>query len=57
MNHRKYTIGVDYGTESGRAILVDVRTGEELAVHVTPYPHGVYASLVVAYPAGNNILL
>ncbi|RAV04995.1 hypothetical protein DQG13_03705 [Paenibacillus sp. YN15] len=41
MNDRKYTIGVDYGTESGRAILVDVRTGEELAVHVTPYPHGV----------------
>lgn len=38
---RKFSIGVDFGTESGRAILVDVRTGEELAVHVTPYQHGV----------------
>ncbi|MCR8636753.1 ribulokinase [Paenibacillus radicis (ex Xue et al. 2023)] len=37
----KYTIGVDYGTESGRAVLVDVSTGEELAAHVTPYAHGV----------------
>jgi L-ribulokinase len=36
-----YTIGVDYGTESGRVLLVDIATGEEVAVHVTPYPHGV----------------
>ncbi|MBN2979905.1 MULTISPECIES: ribulokinase [Cohnella] len=36
-----YAIGVDYGTESGRALLVDVSNGEEVAVHVTAYPHGV----------------
>lgn len=36
-----YTIGIDYGTESGRAVLVDVSNGRELAVHVTPYAHGV----------------
>ncbi len=38
---KRYAIGVDYGTESGRAVIVDVDNGEELAIHVTPYPHGV----------------
>ncbi|GIP39859.1 ribulokinase [Paenibacillus sp. J31TS4] len=37
----KYAIGVDYGTESGRALLVDLTTGAEIAAAVTPYPHGV----------------
>lgn len=37
----KYAIGVDYGTLSGRAVLVDVETGEELASSVYEYPHGV----------------
>lgn len=33
----KYTIGVDFGTESGRAVLVDVTNGQELATAVYPY--------------------
>ncbi|UOQ43208.1 ribulokinase [Halobacillus salinarum] len=37
----KYTIGVDYGTESGRAVLVSVIDGAEIADDVTPYRHGV----------------
>ncbi|MNW37312.1 Ribulokinase [compost metagenome] len=37
----KYTIGVDYGTQSGRAVLVDLSNGREVADHVTPYPHHV----------------
>ncbi len=36
-----YTIGVDFGTESGRALLVDANTGEELASAVHPYANGV----------------
>lgn len=37
----KYAIGVDYGTESGRAVLVNLADGTEVAEHVTPYPHSV----------------
>ena len=37
----KYTIGVDFGTESGRAVLVDVENGREIATAVYPYSHGV----------------
>src|SRR5258708_22883870 len=36
-----YTIGVDYGTEAGRAVLVDVETGNEIATAIHAYPHGV----------------
>lgn len=38
---KKYAIGVDYGTESGRAVLVSLENGKEIADHVTPYRHGV----------------
>lgn len=38
---KKYAVGVDYGSLSGRAVLVDVSNGEELAVSVLPYPHAV----------------
>ena len=37
----KYTIGVDFGTESGRAVLVDVSNGRELASSVHVYANGV----------------
>ncbi len=36
-----YTIGIDYGTESGRALLVDVKDGSEIATAVHPYSDGV----------------
>jgi L-ribulokinase len=37
----KYVIGVDYGTLSGRAVVVAVSNGKELASSVFEYPHGV----------------
>ncbi|MGI6200670.1 MAG: ribulokinase [Christensenellales bacterium] len=37
----KYAIGIDYGTQSGRALLVEIGTGRELATAVKVYPHGV----------------
>jgi L-ribulokinase len=35
-----YALGVDFGTESGRALLLDLRTGEEAAVSEVAYAHG-----------------
>jgi len=37
----KYSLGLDYGTLSCRAVLADVKTGEELASVVFDYPHAV----------------
>ncbi len=37
----RYCVGVDFGTESGRATLVDVDTGTELATAVYEYRSGV----------------
>ncbi|MHB8131504.1 MAG: ribulokinase [Mobilitalea sp.] len=39
--NKKYSIGVDYGTQSGRAVLVEVATGEIIAQAVKEYSHGV----------------
>ena len=36
-----YTIGIDFGTLSGRALLVDTSDGREVASSVFDYPHGV----------------
>src|SRR5262249_22493639 len=36
-----YTIGIDYGTESGRAVVVDTSNGQDIASAVHPYANGV----------------
>ena len=37
----RYAIGVDFGTESGRAVLVDVADGRSVATAVSGYRNGV----------------
>jgi len=37
----KYTLGVDFGTESGRSVLVDVANGREVATAVYAYSNSV----------------
>ncbi|OGO77174.1 MAG: ribulokinase [Clostridiales bacterium GWB2_37_7] len=44
--NKKYTIGVDYGTLSGRAVLVETATGNEVATAVKAYAHGVMDELL-----------
>ncbi len=41
MSGRACSIGVDFGTESGRVLVLDARSGEELGVSVVPYPSAV----------------
>lgn len=38
---KKYVIGIDFGTLSGRCVLVDVESGAEVAESVLEYAHGV----------------
>jgi len=52
MAHRKFSLGIDFGTESGRALLVDVGTGEEVATAVYQYADGVMGR---ALPGGASL--
>ena len=49
---KKYVIGIDFGTLSGRAILMDATSGRELAESVMDYPHGV---MDVCLPSGRKL--
>lgn len=37
----KYALGLDFGTESARAVVVGLAEGREAGTAVAPYPHGV----------------
>ena len=39
MSHPKFTIGLDYGTDSVRSLIVNVENGEEVSSVVFEYPH------------------
>ena len=47
-----YLIGLDYGSESARGVLVDVGSGAVVASHTHPYTHGVMSS---ALPDGTKL--
>lgn len=49
----RYAIGLDYGTNSCRSLLVDLDTGEELGSVVFPYPSGELG--VLADPSDPNV--
>lgn len=50
--NKKYTIGIDFGTLSARAVLADITTGEVLTDSVFEYPHGVMDS---SLPSGKTL--
>ena len=57
----QYTIGVDYGTLSGRAVVVRVSDGAEVGSAVHPYPHAVVDEVLpgtgAALPAGADAVV
>ncbi len=44
----RYTIGIDFGTLSARALLVDADTGAEIADAAMQYPHGVMSEVLAS---------
>ncbi|MGG7057707.1 ribulokinase [Clostridium nigeriense] len=48
----KYSIGVDYGSESARALLLNIKTGEEVASEMMEYPHLVMSEQL---PCGKKL--
>ncbi len=49
---KQYVIGIDFGTLSGRCVLLDTVSGEEIAEAVLAYPHGVMDE---ALPSGQPL--
>ena len=48
----RYIIGLDYGTESARGVLIDVASGNQCGHHIAPYKHRVLSSHL---PAGKRL--
>jgi L-ribulokinase len=47
---RQYTIGLDYGTNSVRALIVDTRDGREVGTAVWEYAHGTHGVILARDP-------
>lgn len=48
----KYSIGIDFGTLSGRAVIADIETGKEIATSVCEYAHGIMSEEI---PCGKKL--
>lgn len=49
---KQHVIGIDFGTLSARAVILDALSGEEIAEHAVDYPHGV---LDLTLPSGEAL--
>jgi L-ribulokinase len=49
---KTFVIGLDFGSESARGVLLDAATGRQAAYHVHPYPHGIMTG---ALPGGRPL--
>ena len=49
---KKYTVGIDFGTLSARAVALELTTGKEVAEAVFAYPHGV---MDTGLPSGKKL--
>lgn len=49
----RFAIGLDYGTNSCRSLIIDIDTGEELGSTVFPYPSGIQG--ILTDPADPNL--
>lgn len=47
-----YLIGLDYGSESARGVLIDIGTGQQIASHTHAYRHGI---MTKALPDGTPL--
>ncbi|MGH6684198.1 MAG: hypothetical protein ACRECA_09855 [Pseudolabrys sp.] len=46
----QYSIGLDYGTNSVRCLIVDVRNGREVGTAVWEYAHGTHGVILSRDP-------
>lgn len=52
-----YVIGIDFGSESGRAVLVDSENGDIIKVAEMTYPNGVLTKSLNGKPIKANMVL
>lgn len=52
-----YSIGIDYGTASGRVFLVDTSNGEIISTYIKAYPHGTISGSLNGRDLPHNYFL